>query len=77
MTVTVFVLCLQFDEHCISLDFVFISHRMSHLCAICVGLAATLVMAAPPTIAAVWFPPEERTTATGNDSLPYIRTSIQ
>ncbi|XP_037784462.1 solute carrier family 49 member 4 homolog [Penaeus monodon] len=37
---------------------------MSHLCAICVGLAATLVMAAPPTIAAVWFPPEERTTAT-------------
>ncbi|XP_042864097.1 solute carrier family 49 member 4 homolog [Penaeus japonicus] len=37
---------------------------MSHLCAICVGLAATIAMAAPPTIAAVWFPPKERTTAT-------------
>ncbi|CAL4119870.1 unnamed protein product, partial [Meganyctiphanes norvegica] len=37
---------------------------MSHLCAILVGIAGTLVMAAPPLIAAEWFPPKERTTAT-------------
>ncbi|XP_068213054.1 solute carrier family 49 member 4 homolog isoform X2 [Palaemon carinicauda] len=35
-----------------------------HLCAILVGTAGTLVMAAPPMIAAQWFPPKERTTAT-------------
>lgn len=35
-----------------------------HLCAILVGTAGTLVMAAPPMIAAEWFPPNERTTAT-------------
>ncbi|XP_064093679.1 solute carrier family 49 member 4 homolog isoform X2 [Macrobrachium nipponense] len=35
-----------------------------HLCAILVGTAGTLVMAAPPMIAAEWFPPKERTTAT-------------
>ncbi|XP_045120073.1 solute carrier family 49 member 4 homolog [Portunus trituberculatus] len=37
---------------------------MCHICAILVGIAGTLVMAAPPMIAAVWFPPRERTTAT-------------
>ncbi|XP_069953629.1 solute carrier family 49 member 4 homolog isoform X1 [Cherax quadricarinatus] len=37
---------------------------MCHICAIMVGIAGTLVMAAPPLIAAVWFPPRERTTAT-------------
>lgn len=37
---------------------------MCHVCAILVGTAGTLVMAAPPMIAAVWFPPKERTTAT-------------
>ncbi|XP_069169376.1 solute carrier family 49 member 4 homolog isoform X2 [Procambarus clarkii] len=37
---------------------------MCHICAILVGTAGTLVMAAPPMIAAVWFPPKERTTAT-------------
>ena len=38
---------------------------MCHVCAILVGTAGTLVMAAPPMIAAVWFPPKERATATG------------
>lgn len=37
---------------------------MCHLCAILVGTSGTLVMAAPPMIAAEWFPPKERTTAT-------------
>ncbi|XP_042239360.1 solute carrier family 49 member 4 homolog [Homarus americanus] len=37
---------------------------MCHICAIMVGIAGTLLMAAPPMIAAVWFPPNERTTAT-------------
>ncbi|KAG0729605.1 Disrupted in renal carcinoma protein 2 [Chionoecetes opilio] len=37
---------------------------MCHMCALLVGTAGTLVMAAPPMIAAVWFPPNERTTAT-------------
>ncbi|KAK7073107.1 Solute carrier 49 member 4 [Halocaridina rubra] len=35
-----------------------------HFCAILNGIAGTLVMAAPPMIAAEWFPPKERTTAT-------------
>ena len=39
---------------------------MCHVCAILVGIAGTLVMAAPPMVAAVWvFPPREGTTATG------------
>ncbi|XP_050711599.1 solute carrier family 49 member 4 homolog isoform X2 [Eriocheir sinensis] len=38
---------------------------MCHVCAILVGTAGTLIMAAPPLIAAVWFPPKQRTTATG------------
>lgn len=37
---------------------------MCHICAIFVGIPGTLVMAAPPMIAALWFPPKERTTAT-------------
>ncbi|KAK4304038.1 hypothetical protein Pmani_023987 [Petrolisthes manimaculis] len=37
---------------------------MAHICAICVGIPGTLIMAAPPLIAAEWFPPKERTTAT-------------
>nr|XP_027214480.1 disrupted in renal carcinoma protein 2 homolog isoform X1 [Penaeus vannamei]XP_027214481.1 disrupted in renal carcinoma protein 2 homolog isoform X1 [Penaeus vannamei]XP_027214482.1 disrupted in renal carcinoma protein 2 homolog isoform X1 [Penaeus vannamei] len=37
---------------------------MCHICAIFVGIPGTLIMAAPPMIAASWFPPKERTTAT-------------
>ncbi|XP_068206844.1 solute carrier family 49 member 4-like isoform X2 [Palaemon carinicauda] len=38
---------------------------MCHLGAIVNGAAGPIVMTAPPVIAAVWFPPDERTTATG------------
>nr|XP_053652616.1 solute carrier family 49 member 4 homolog [Cherax quadricarinatus] len=36
---------------------------MCHLCAILVGVASTVVLAAPIVIASDWFPPHERTTA--------------
>ncbi|XP_063612938.1 solute carrier family 49 member 4-like [Penaeus indicus] len=37
---------------------------LSHVCAVLVGLAGTVFISAPPMLAAVWFPPTERTTAT-------------
>ncbi|XP_047471294.1 solute carrier family 49 member 4 homolog isoform X2 [Penaeus chinensis] len=36
---------------------------LAQLCAILLGIASTLILAAPPLIAADWFPPGERTTA--------------
>ena len=37
----------------------------SHICAILNGIAGVVVFAAPPAVSAAWFPPEERTIATG------------
>ncbi|CAL4064365.1 unnamed protein product [Meganyctiphanes norvegica] len=37
---------------------------LSHIAAICIGTAGTVVLAAPPMLAADWFPTKERTTAT-------------
>lgn len=39
------------------------------MCAVLVGLAGTVFISAPPMLAAVWFPPTERTTATGDDEM--------
>lgn len=36
---------------------------LAQLCAILLGIASTLILAAPPLLAADWFPPGERTTA--------------
>ena len=36
-----------------------------HLCAILNGVSGVTIMAAPPLISSQWFPPNERTTATG------------
>lgn len=38
---------------------------MCHLCAILNGIAGIIVFSAPSAVSAAWFPPEERTTATG------------
>jgi len=38
---------------------------MCHLCAILNGMAGIIVFSAPSAVSAAWFPPEERTTATG------------
>ena len=35
-----------------------------HLASVLNGFAGAIVMSAPPAISAVWFPPEQRTTAT-------------
>ncbi|CAL4064366.1 unnamed protein product [Meganyctiphanes norvegica] len=37
---------------------------LSHISAICFGTAGTLILSAPPMLAADWFPAKERTTAT-------------
>ncbi|CAL4085546.1 unnamed protein product, partial [Meganyctiphanes norvegica] len=37
---------------------------LSHISAICIGTAGPIAMAAPPMLAADWFPTKERTTAT-------------
>lgn len=37
---------------------------LAHICSILNGITGAIVMAAPPAISAVWFPPEQRTTAT-------------
>ncbi|XP_037774619.1 solute carrier family 49 member 4 homolog [Penaeus monodon] len=37
--------------------------QLAQLCAILLGIASTLILAAPPLLAADWFPPGERTTA--------------
>ena len=36
----------------------------AHLCSILNGFSGATIMSAPPAISAIWFPPEERTTAT-------------
>jgi FLVCR family MFS transporter len=36
----------------------------AHICAILNGFAGATIMSAPPALSAIWFPPEERTTAT-------------
>jgi len=38
---------------------------MCHICAILNGIAGIVVFSAPSAVSAAWFPPEERTTATG------------
>ncbi len=38
---------------------------MCHICAILNGIAGIIVFSAPSAVSATWFPPEERTTATG------------
>ena len=38
---------------------------MSHICAILNGIAGVVVFSAPPALSAAWFPPGERTIATG------------
>lgn len=38
---------------------------MCHLCAVLNGVAGIVVFSAPSAVSAAWFPPEERTTATG------------
>ncbi|XP_042868371.1 solute carrier family 49 member 4-like [Penaeus japonicus] len=37
---------------------------LCHICAVLVGTSGTIMLAAPPLLAADWFPPQERTTAT-------------
>ncbi len=39
--------------------------RMCHLCAIFNGIAGIVVFSAPSAVSSAWFPPHERTTATG------------
>lgn len=38
---------------------------MCHICAILNGVAGIIVFSAPSALSSAWFPPEERTTATG------------
>eukprot|EP00095_Tigriopus_kingsejongensis_P004501 maker-scaffold427_size174323-snap-gene-0.36 protein:Tk04501 transcript:maker-scaffold427_size174323-snap-gene-0.36-mRNA-1 annotation:"hypothetical protein DAPPUDRAFT_102163" len=38
---------------------------MCHLCAIFNGIAGIIIFSAPSAVSSAWFPPEERTTATG------------
>jgi len=38
---------------------------MCHICAICNGMAGIIVFSAPSAVSSAWFPPNERTTATG------------
>ena len=39
--------------------------RLSHTCAILNGMAGIIVFSAPSAVSSAWFPPGERTTATG------------
>lgn len=39
--------------------------RMCHICAILNGIAGIIVFSAPSALSSAWFPPHERTTATG------------
>ena len=47
-----------------------------HLCAVLNGISGITVMAAPPLLSSIWFPPKERTMATAinqvNAILPYL-----
>ena len=38
---------------------------MCHICAILNGIAGIVVFSAPSAVSSAWFPPRERTTATG------------
>jgi len=38
---------------------------MAHVCAILNGMAGIVIFSAPPAVSSAWFPPNERTTATG------------
>ena len=38
---------------------------MCHICAITNGIAGIVVFSAPSAVSSAWFPPNERTTATG------------
>ena len=44
---------------------VHIFYRLSHICAILNGMAGVVVFSAPSAVSSAWFPPGERTTATG------------
>ena len=50
---------------CIPTDNINIFTRTSHFCAILNGIAGVVVFSAPPAVSAAWFPPGERTIATG------------
>ena len=39
-------------------------HRLAHVSQFIIGLAGPVVFTAGPTVSALWFPPEQRTTAT-------------
>ena len=39
--------------------------RICHACAILNGIAGIVVFSAPSAVSSAWFPPNERTTATG------------
>lgn len=39
--------------------------RLSHICAILNGMAGIVIFSAPSAVSSAWFPPGERTTATG------------
>ena len=39
--------------------------RCAHICAILNGMAGVIVFSAPSAVSSAWFPPGERTTATG------------
>nr|XP_027230301.1 uncharacterized protein LOC113821995 [Penaeus vannamei] len=41
---------------------------LCHVCAFLVGTSGTIMLAAPPLLAADWFPPQERTTATARNN---------
>ena len=47
-------------------DIIFsIISRLSHICAILNGMAGIVIFSAPSAVSSAWFPPGERTTATG------------
>ena len=50
---------------CIPTESIGIFTWMSHFCAVLNGIAGVVVFSAPPAVSAAWFPPGERTIATG------------
>ncbi|XP_069980569.1 solute carrier family 49 member 4 [Penaeus vannamei] len=46
---------------------------LCHVCAFLVGTSGTIMLAAPPLLAADWFPPQERTTAT---AVPIVANQV-
>lgn len=48
-----------------------------HLGQILNGIAGPLIMAPPPKLSAVWFPPNQRTTATSIGTMaPYVGSAV-